>query len=57
MTMIVRGLDIRVAPPFGKPLSEALTVAATAAPSVVPDRSALFTHSESMQFQSDRIAI
>jgi formate dehydrogenase major subunit len=28
MTMIGRGFDVRVAPPFGKPLAEALTVAA-----------------------------
>ena len=28
MTMIGRGFDVRVAPPFGKPLSEALTVSA-----------------------------
>lgn len=28
MTMIGRGFDVRVAPPFGKPLSEALTLAA-----------------------------
>jgi len=57
LTMIGRGFDVRVAPPFGRPLSEALTVAARRCAESCPTGALSLRTQKACHFQSDRVVI
>ena len=53
MSMIGRGFDVRVAPPFGKPLSEALTVSARRCVEACPTGALAWRTARACEFESN----